>query len=130
MNRELKFRVWDKQQKKFHTDADWGISLQGSCIIGFASHDSWNHDKGYKINLANQDNLVVQQYTGLKDSKGNDIYEGDIVEFRTLNHENLTTDSVVFSDGAFILEDILYNLCDVIVKIIGNIFENPELLEH
>jgi uncharacterized phage protein (TIGR01671 family) len=142
MNREIKFRIWDRQQRKFHTDADWGISLRGNHIIGFSSHDSWNDDRGYKINLSNQDNLIVQQYTGLKDSKGVEIYEGDIC------NAGIVIGDVGYSIGGFYLAsnplmeyfkgypdnmNVLspdWDCSWIDVEIIGNIMQNPEILEH
>jgi hypothetical protein len=137
MNRELKFRVWDKQQKKFHTDADWGISLNGSCIIGFSSHDSWNDDRGYKINLSNQDNLIVQQYTGLKGKNGKEIYEGDIVKYYFDNPDIIWVDLVAWESYGWRLlhfdgtESGSTPLVPIpSMEIIGNIFENKELLNQ
>jgi hypothetical protein len=102
--REIKFRIWYYDQKKF----DNNVELKDFKRYSFPLH--W---------------CCVQQYTGLKDSKGIEIYEGDIVEFKTPFHGNLVTDSVAFDNGSFILEDMLYNLSDTKVKVIGSIFEPP-----
>jgi uncharacterized phage protein (TIGR01671 family) len=116
--------------------------LRGSCIIGFSSHDRWDHDKGYKINLGKQDNLVVQQYTGLKDSKGVEIYEGDIVQYNQNSNYDGTNFEVTWSDDSFgwVLKsnngDYLTNMITPngprynFLEAVGNIFENPELLEQ
>lgn len=80
------------------------------------------------------------QYTGLKDCNGKEIYEGDIVSYKTLGSFGESMDNmqgiVVFKDAMFAVlydkekgyEDCLCN-CMKPVEIIGNIHENPELLE-
>ncbi|MCY7446360.1 YopX family protein [Bacillus safensis] len=96
----------------------------------------------------------VGQYTGLKDSEGNEIYEGDIIHcvhwfFNGDEIEEHFTASVGFRDGSFTLENIKsryysdftgeengkgicwigdINYCEEDYEVIGNIYENPELL--
>ena len=55
-NREIKFRVWDKLLNKF---------IPWNCFIPF------DNDREY----------IIQQYTGLKDKDGQEIYEGDIIQY-------------------------------------------------
>ena len=71
---------------------------------------------------------TVGQYTGLKDKNGKEIYEGDIILF---NNFGDTLDKVVYSSGCFHTSGRGY-LLDKIreIEVIGNIYENPELLEE
>ena len=74
---------------------------------------------------------TIGQFTGLYDKDGKEIYEGDILDFNGLTVE------VRFVRGAFAflvngyLDDELYGDCrtDLFAKVIGNVYENPELLK-
>jgi YopX protein len=85
------------------------------------------------ISDLNESHLIIEQYTGLKDKNGKEIYEGDILE-----NDNGPKSEVVFWDGAFCLDfgnglnhfNSLTNFAPGIAKaVIGNIHENPELLK-
>lgn len=73
---------------------------------------------------------IVEQYTGLKDKNGKEIYEGDIVRYVDDWDEN---GEIVYDDGGFEvhwpieLERLEGDIADM-MEIIGNIHENPELL--
>ena len=74
------------------------------------------------------------QYTGLKDKNGVEIYEGDIIECKTDIYNLIHIGEVVFKKefAAFVIENIcgetlFHHLSLNTFKVIGNIYENPEL---
>ena len=115
--REIKFRSWcpdDGGKGKMKTVGQ----------IQF-----W-HDGGIKWTDPDCDERYIMQYTGLKDSKGREIYEGDIV-FGVDNEKDITRAEVKFRFGGF--EPFTHyiesrRMDEVNCEVIGNIYENPELL--
>lgn len=118
--REIKFRVWGKEEQRIIYDAEQTYDNEPVNIPSF----------GMVVNLPKL--FDVMQYAGLKDKNGKEIYEGDILQF-----SNGNLGEVIWShlragfDVAFSnampeeLDHSLANRCEVV----GNIYENKELLE-
>lgn len=114
--RQIKFRVWDKLDKRYIypcNDYHFVINLNGK----FQNFQNGSGGDEYEI----------QQFTGLKDVNGVDIYEGDIVEWQELYSKNSKTqlqyrEPVTFNRGVFWADLPLYEVNEV-CKIVGNIFE-------
>lgn len=129
--REIKFRAWDTRHKEWLGAEAWYVSPDGSDWVYI-----WNDEKQQFISY---DPVVLMQYTGLKTNNGTEVYESDIVKLSITwgypdeedinNSETWDIREVKFVDGSFapiINGDAGY----VIVEVLGNIYENPELLSN
>ena len=129
MNRIFKFRAWDKSDKRMY-----------KCIVGNADKEDddyicpliWVEERHSWVH---SDTCIIMQYTGYKDIKGQEIYEGDI-----LAHQDHWWIRIECDNGAFMVRDVdkvRYNnrVCNEYIGnfdiskwiVIGNIYENKKL---
>ena len=123
MNREIKFRVWDKLRNVLYP---------------------WESVKDWKISLVEDDRFIYQQFINFKDKNNKNIYEGEIItgfwskgHFGEHKSKNSSNFLVKWDCSSFILYPLQYDSNSKFrtypkwnaVKIIGNIYENTELLK-
>lgn len=123
--REIKFRAWLKEHKSMKDVMEIDIDNQTIFYYWFGDHDG---------HFENFNKIDLMQYTGLEDKNNKEIYEGDIVKLRA-NHG---IGVVKYYDewGAFVVEYVKSKPLAVLgmnyykedIEILGNIYENSELL--
>lgn len=109
--RILKFRVWDTKKLEYFFPNDRTL-----------------------FSLFNDERFVIQPFTGLLDKNGKEIYEGDIIQKNMVNNPPGIKLTVSYSENKarYIFNDLYgydYNFYSDYYEVIGNIFENTELLK-
>lgn len=113
--RVIKFRVWDKKNKRFHTEPFIGATIS-----------LWENE------LILEDGYELQQFTGLLDKSGIEIFEGDIVEYgHEFRYEVRYVVSEEYAGWSLMNKKGLKHPTGLVsgCEVIGNIYSNPELLK-
>ena len=124
--REIKFRAWDKEMNQMWNAGDFHLSSDG---FAFTCSGGFDCD-------ACPEKFILMQYTGLKDKNGKEIYEGDVVLC-----DNEFYAPVLWNDKlaqwCIHIGHTFEGLCEYCnchiaenCEVVGNIHDNPELLEE
>lgn len=132
--REVKFRAWDKEHYKMHQveEIDFiGEELKLCDAYDIEEYMHWSF-------------LELMQYTGLKDTNGKEIYEGDIIRSRYPAYNDEPERDYIYyvgfemggyylkTKGSSFSHGLGYEITKAMnpkIEVIGNIYENPELME-
>lgn len=126
--RELKFRFWNKDDKVLWENEEIPmIIIEKDKINPLFDTGAEYRDIG--------ENIVTMQYVGKKDIEGKEIYEGDIVNVfnNLLENEPDFKGVIKYYNYSFVIDrpNYYYHRIDdmmLSLKVIGNIYENPELI--
>lgn len=126
MTREIKFRAWDKEKEMMFnpSSVNWKSGTLWVCNV--------NGENRLEYELINP-KAELMQFTGLLDKNGEEIYEGDIVKTKYQPKAQMIWEDEEACFAFLTIDDVvkdnkMYGFHDMEVEIIGNIYENPDLL--
>ena len=144
MNREIKFRAWDKTYSLMNYKVQVGNTDYAD--QNYTCNSIWvDYGDNKSIGWMNADEncIDLMQFTGLKDKNGKEIYEGDIV-FNHAEEGRSNSNTIIWDNDRYVIEQLstqddeingigiyleLY-LFNEDIEVIGNIYETPELLSE
>ena len=131
--RDIKFRCWDTENKEMLEvqELDYEDSYNGQPMIRTTMYSDY----------FDTEDMILMQYVGLKDKNGNEIYEGDIIFIKgetklldikgKVEYSNILAQFIITNTGSIVNEaEPLGDYEEEDIEIIGNGFDNPELLEE
>ncbi len=127
MNRQIEFRAWDSWHSKM---IEWNKDF-------FSDMSEVTRHSSEFPSEAKDTGITLMQYTGLKDKNGKEIYEGDIIKIISALELSLYknfTGTVFYSAPCFMAKNDyvtmgMHEKKITTIEVIGNIYQNPELLE-
>lgn len=136
MNRQLKFRAFDKVNKKM-LYGNHGLFMYVGCgVLG------WNTGNDHEV-LTDQSQYQLMQFLGLKDKDFNEVYEGDIIEDVLTKMRSVVTFGHCHKHaftGWYVKNDEMGYASQInadydtdqnnFIKVIGNIYQNSNILNH
>lgn len=131
MNRPIKFRAWDKKREQFVPQGEIVFSFYGDTRVEVVPNDlSYSHDPIH--DHPDPGRFVVEQFTGLTDRNGVEIYEGDVLKLRDETFgEVVWSESSTQFQATFLLvgRKVTYagDLLSIL-EVIGNIHTHTELV--
>lgn len=134
--REIKVRAWYKPYKQMCQVES--LRFDGNGVYTAVLIEEPFYDR----RIVEADEIVIEQYTGLRDKNGTEIYEGDIIRQKPLSKNSIGwTGKVIFKEGAFMAEvhergKLVMRLFlsefnpEKTCEVIGNIHEDSKLMEE
>jgi hypothetical protein len=114
--REIRFRAWDNRERRM---------LDGNIKEGRDIGDGSARGINKQIKWAQESDFILMQYTGLKDKNGKEIFEGDIY----VPPDSSIYRVIEFRDGCFTQKNSFPTWpIEINGEVIGNIYDNPDLL--
>ena len=127
--REIKFRAWDKANKEMLDIEDL---LWDDCTREFLIRTTKYSD------YFDTEDMILMQYTGLKDKNGKEIYEGDIFKIKYnkkdfmvwVEYSEKYAQFITRCEENILNDEPLGDLNEKHIEVIGNIYDNPELIKE
>lgn len=129
--RDIKFRAWHDNKMYDVVAMDWFQNENGILSMHLLRNKKTKKIYPYKDY---GDEVIQMQYIPTKDKKGKILCEGDVVKFSYIHGHGMESRGVIeYQSTRFVIKDMAnddeYWIDQCIIKKLGNIYENPELLK-